>query len=298
MPELSSEATAELKTAAESGNPEAKQILSELSQTVPADKGTVGDNQKSGVKDGSEEDLSQVEKPHERNGRSEYRPTKLDTIRELRQKKRELERVLHERDTAYSQRLEELETKLKSLDRTGQPPATDEDILAKFLSKPNEFLEDRDKRVLQEISRLLDQKLQEMPTVLKRQQESSEALKMLENTENFDIDQDEDELYEILDSDYGIDEDILEDMLRRNPMKMAGFIVKVWEKRNNLSPETMKSKKVAASGVAGGKVPSGGKPSMKDIDERARQASLRGDSEEIKKILAEVDGLLRSGNLE
>lgn len=279
-----------LQESAASGDEGAKALLAEIGQPeqpakpAPAEEGKDGSNPPQTADKPAEAVDGEVDRGRDRSGTGERRPTKLDTIRELRSKLRELKGSASE-VPALKQQVQQLMEKLNSLQNGQGKPPSDSDSLTELLAKPDEFLTNREKRLKQEIEGLIDKKLGDLPNVFERRAERAEAIKVIEGIKGFDRDQDEDELLDLME-EHGLDE-----LAKTQPLKAARLAKKLWEERNNLPPETMADKRAATATAAGGTKPGiGKKPTLQDLNEKAKSAKTQ---EELDKVIEEIEALTK-----
>ena len=297
--EIPAEQLSVLQSQAQSGDETAKSLLADYGQSgEPAKQPTDPNPSENGAAEPAQEgeatppesQATEVDKSRGRNGKEEKKPTKLDTIRELRRKKRELEALSDRREQEWQKKIAELEAKVNSLQPNGQKTNSEEDALTELLSKPTDFLSQREKRLLEQVEKLMDQRLQTLPQLLGRTNEKAEASKLLKGIEGLDLENDEDALLDLL-SEYGLEEDDVYEMAENKPLKFARMVQRVWAKKNDLPPETLAAKSAATSTASGSK-PNLGKPmTLKDLNDRYAVAARQGNQAEMDRIHAEMESL-------
>jgi len=279
-----------LTAQAASGDQDAKEILAALGpkeapvqeppkdvipgESVPATEPQEGDKPASEVP-------GQVEQDRARDGKPERKPTQLDTIRDLRRTRREDRARFEQERQEWAKRLQALEEKFKTLPSGDKQEAPKEDELTRLLTQPGEFLSERDKRLIDQVRKEMKEQFGQLPNLLQRRAENDEARKIINSIQNFDQERDEDEMLDLLEADYGIDETMFQELVSKSPMKAATFLKKVWEKRNNLPAEKVADKVAASSGGLSAGKPVTAKPTMRELNDRYEAEARRGAPQEV-----------------
>lgn len=238
---------------------------------------------------------AEVDDGRSRDG-DDRKPSKIDTIRELRRERRQLrEEVASQkaREERFNQQLATLQAKLDALSN-GKPATTEKDTntLERLLAAPDELLSERDKRLKDELIKTIDERFKNLPGmlggILQTRDEKSEARKLVGSIKGLDLDRDEDQILEYMEEDYGLDENELAQLLDTKPLRTAQWIKKAWESRMTLPPEKKADKAAASSGqVSGSPVPVT-KPTLKDLNARFAQARTEDERARILKELESV----------
>lgn len=210
-------------------------------------------------------------------------PDARNAMRRLKQERRQLRM---ERD-ASRQREEELNKRLAALEAqaaksNGQPAKdAEEDELVKLLTKPKDFLRERDQNLIAAVREALKEDLAKARAAEEGKAQKTSAIKTLESIKDFDLERDEEEVFEIMEKEYGLDEDDVAHLLSTRPEKTANLIKRAWEKGHSLAlDDKAKSDKAAAKAVG----PAGGgsshsKTDLATINARAKGAKSKEDLE-------------------
>ena len=306
---LTEEQVTELSSKAQSGDADAKEILTGLGRdTAPAkadantDKNDATQTSEAEGGAGKAGTLAETD-PNADKGNggadtrrnrdgADQRPSKIDTIRELRRERRELRTQLEEmrkHDTTYAEKLAALEARLNA-PVNGKKEGTEPDILTKLLSTPEELLSGREKALMERVEKLISERVGQVPNMLKGMREKSDAVKTLGEIKDFDLDKDEDEVYQIMEEEYGFSEEEVVGLLEARPTRTAQLIKRAWEKHHVLDDGKKADKSAAASSAVGGS-PALAKPNLKDLNLRAKNAKT---PEELEKVIREIESFTTS----
>lgn len=295
--EIPEEAMALINTHASTGNDVAKSILTDLGKDIPPAKTEDPKPVETAPAEATpeaempKEDAQKVDQGQVRNGKAERKPSKIDTIRELRRKRRELESLMEERESGYHKKIEELSAKVDSLLQNGKQKQP-EDALTSLLENPDNFLSkreaEREQRLVEQMRKLIQESQMGLSAISRVQSERAEADKLLKSVEGFDLTENEDDLLDLLE-DYGYEQKDVYEMAEKRPMQFAKLAKKVWLGRNSLPAETVAAKSAAtASAAISGKTPVGPKPTLKELNSQYALANARGDAKAMERIMSEI----------
>lgn len=232
---------------------------------------------------------SKVDPSRDGDGGKKKGPSVYDTIKDLRRRLREskAEREgFRSKEAEYAAKLQQLEARLKSLP-DGASKAPEEDELTRLLTKPGDFLAERDKKLLSAVRQAIKEDLAKAESAKEAERQKSSAIEILGSIPNFDIDDNEDEVFDLMQEEYGWDESDLEYFLKARPEKTARQIRRAWEKNRSLAlPEKTRAEKAAAKSPSTGGVSTHTKTTLKDLDAKAKGARTR---EEINRLWEEVE---------
>lgn len=304
--EIPQEQMQTLENLASSGDDTAKEWLSELRPNPQPVKTGDGKEGGSGAADkgddkGAEappvtpgdaeaakkEPRSGVDPHRDGDGDAGKKPSVYDTIKELRRERRELRAEREnsrKREEQLNARLAQLETHLKSLPDGDKAKPTEEDDLTRLLTKPGDFLAEREKKLIAAVREAIKGDLAQARAAQDRREQRSSAIKIFESIPNFDLDENEDQVFELMKAEYGWDEDDVEFLLSTRPEKTAASIKRAWEKKFSTAlPEQTKSDKAAAKGVSvgGGGAKTYSKPTLADLNARAKSAKSQDDLDQL-----------------
>jgi hypothetical protein len=277
-----------LEQQASAGDEGAKQALTEFSAAKAPETTPKPDEVKTGSADTSKDvskDVSKVDQNQERNGQRDKGPSKLDTIRYLRAKNRELKAAASQVDE-LRRAVEQLQAQLKTPQTAPTKQPTDDDELAELLKSPKAYRERIRQELLEENKKLIQEALRGVPRTeeLQKQAEAVTAFKMLESLPDFD----EDEMLEFF------EEKGLDKIAKSNPMLAAQLASELWTKNKELPKETIADKKAAASSVASSAKPAlGASKTVPELSKLWADASARGDEIAMKQIESEIDSLVK-----
>lgn len=303
-----------LSASASSGDATAKDWLSELGhEPTPATSGDAkkdangategaevkaaekpkGEVSPQGDADATAKALDGVDARRDGAGGGGNKPNIYTEVKRLRQERRELRAEREEsrkREDAMNSRLAQLETMLKSQPHGDKPQPTEEDDLTKLLTKPGEYLAERDKKLISMVRDALKADMAQARATEERREQKSSAIKILESIQNFSLDEHEDEVFQLMEEEYGWDEADVEHELATRPTKAANLIKRAWEKKHSLalSPEVKAAKSSAGASANAGGGSTHSKTTHGDINARAKMAK---SPEELEKLWGELEKL-------
>jgi hypothetical protein len=286
-----------MESMAQSGDETAKSLLSDYrppaepeKQPPATEENRTGAAETPAEPEKAAEEPQAVDKQPGKQVQVDRRPTKLDTIRELRGKVRDLKAVAAE-VPALKEQLAALQAQMKSLHTGQKPTETTQDTLTKLLADPDKFLADYTARIIQETEEKLNRRFEEFPQRLNERQMRSEATKIIESA-GFDLEGDPDPVYDLWNAN-GISDDQVDQLAKSDPMTFARLTKLFQEKKDYLPPRVTADKAAAASAAASGAKPAiGAKPTLEDLNVRARQASARGDNAEYERVVSQISALV------
>lgn len=302
--EITDTDVADMQAAASSGDEVAKAALESLGRLKAPEIKPSDETVKEGVpaqeppKEAPKEEPPKAEaskvdgQPESKREGEPKGPSKLDTIRELRKRRRELEGILQQKEQEWENKLNALEQKIASL-QNGQKPASTEtdDLLTRLLTDPNKVLSEREERLVKELKEIKEA-VNKAPLLYQRQAEKSQAFKRIQSLEGFDKDDADawDDLVDVIADKTGIEAEFLYEMADRSPVKFAALAERHWNEGRKLSNQVLADKKAAASGVSGGgKAGSTGSASLADLNAQFARST---DKKEQDEILKKMDALL------
>jgi hypothetical protein len=209
------------------------------------------------------------------------RPSIYAENRRLKQERRKLREERDEsrrREEAITNRIAQLEARLKGSPDGSKTPETEEDLLTRLLSRPEDVFRERDKTLVQAVREALKEDLAKARALEESRSQKSSAIKTLESIKDFDLERDEEEVFEIMEKEYGLDEDDVAHLLSTRPTKTANLIRRAWEKTHSLAlPDSVKADKASAkaSAAIGGSTHS--KTTLRDLNSRATGAKSKED---------------------
>lgn len=201
-------------------------------------------------------------------------PSIYAEVRRLKQERRQLRTERdqsRQREESLNSRLAALEARPKASPDGSKPAATEEDALTQLLSDPKKFLAERDKSMLAAIREALQSDMAQARAAEQGRAEKSSAIKTLESIPDFNLDKDEDEVFEIMEKEYGLNEEDVEELLATRPQRTANWIKRAWEKSHSTSvSDSVRADKASAkaSGGGGGRMHS--KSSLAEVNARAK----------------------------
>lgn len=218
---------------------------------------------------------------------------------ERRRLKRERREALEQRDAATKRaaelvaRIEALEASAKSPRDGSKPESTEEDVLATILTKPEDYLTAREKkfeeRIVKQLAEAMTEHGNRQAQIAQHKADSSSAIKMLQTIKGFNSESDEDneKMLDLMEEEFRLDEGALEQQLRANPIRTAGWMKKTWERVNSTDvSSSVKSDKASAKSSASGGGQTHTKTSLGDLNSRAKGAK---SSEDLDKIWGELE---------
>lgn len=284
MKEIPAEQAKVLEQLASNGDEGAKQALTEFGAAKAPEITPKPEDGKTGPVEEVKEPPKEVDQGQERSGQREKGPSKLDTIRELRAKNRELKATASQVDE-LRRMVEQLQAQLKNPPTAQPKPPTDDDELAELLKSPRAYRERIRQEILEENKKLIQESMRNVPRTedLQRQAEVVSAFKMLESLPGYS----EDEMIDFME-DNGLDK-----IAQSNPMLAAQLASKLWTKQKELSKEVVADKKAAASSVASSAKPSlGAQRTASELNRLWKEALAKNDEPTMKQIEAEIDALV------
>ena len=230
-----------------------------------------------------------VDGDRERDGGGERHRTKQDTIRQLRQDRRELRAAIEKMEANYQQQITQLAKKLEGLQPGNAPAETDEDYLAKLLTKPKALLDEREKALVGRLE-ALEHRIDEYPSDLRQRQEKSEAFKRIKGLDGFNHQDTDawDDLVDLISDRTGLDTETLYQLAETQPGKFSQLSERHWNESRKLSAGTIKDKAAASSASAGGGK-TGGTVTLEDLNKRY---AVSTDKEEQRRIEEEMISIL------
>lgn len=290
---------ADLQGKASSGDAEAKEILTGLGRDQAPAKTTDATTEESATTQTPETETktteeatastedkeaakgaSEVESGRDRDG-SNRKPSKLQDISRLRRERRELREQIEAQKAEFTRKIADLEARFKTA-APGNTETTESDELTKLLMNPKGYLAESGKPLLEQTRTLVLEELSKMQAAQKMIAEKSEAVKLL-GTNKIDLDQDEDEIFKVMEEEFGFTDDEVTGLLRAAPLRTARMIERAWKKTHVISPEKKADKAAAASGASGGLPTPGTKPSLKELNDAYRNAKTPEEAEKIFK---------------
>lgn len=221
------------------------------------------------------------------------KPSIYAEVRRLKQERRDMRTQRDEsrkREETLNARLADLEARLKTLPDGSKSPSTEEDILTKLLTNPEAVFQEREKKLGTAIRQAVNEAVAQARAFEQQRAEKSSAIKILESIPNFDLEENEDEVFQLMEEEYGLDEEDVEHLLATRSEKTARWIKKAWEKKHSLAlPEKERAAKAAArSSVSSGGGQTHSKTSFGDLNARAKGAR---SAEELEKLWEEAGRL-------
>jgi hypothetical protein len=186
-------------------------------------------------------------------------------------------------------RLAALEAQPKARPDGSAQPKTETDTLTKFLTDPDGFFSERDKGLSQIISQAVKEAAVEQRKLDQARSDRSEAIKILDSLDGLDIEENDGEVYQLLEEELGMDDGYVEFLFKTQPSKTASLVRKLWEKKHSLAlSDKDRAAKSAAKPVSVGGGQTHSKVTLADINARAKGAK---SSEDLEKLWAEAERL-------
>lgn len=241
-----------------------------------------------------------VDPERPRNEDPNRRPSRMDTIRDLRRDRRQLREqneAMRKQGDDLSRQLTALNEKIKALENSG-PRGGDskEDDVVQLLSRPGEYLSEREKRLVESVQKAMDEKLQKLqasiPGLMTERSGKEQARKILTGIKDFDLERDEDDLMELVETKLGLDADDVEALLRKRPVETAEKLRRMWEESKKLSlpPQAAAAKAAAASAVPSGSSAPKQKRTLEQLNQDFANARTPQDRDRILKEIQAIAG--------
>lgn len=216
-------------------------------------------------------------------------------VRRLKQERRQLREerdASRKREETLNSRLAALEAKLSSTSHDHKPNATEEDLLTQLLTDPKKVFADEKKSLQEGMRELFREEMAKARALEESRAQRSSAIKTLESIKDFDLERDEDEVFEIMAEEYGLDEEDVEHLLATRPVKTAAWIKKAWEKKHStaLDDATKADKAAARATTAGGGGSTHSKATLSDVNSRAKGAK---SGEDLDRLWGDVEKLTK-----
>lgn len=226
-------------------------------------------------------------------GGGDKKPSIYAEVRRLKQERRELRMERDEsrkREETLNQRLAALEAQSKTAVDGSKAPKTEEDLLSKLLTDPKAVLAERDKGLLDSVREAIRDEQKKIRVAETRRQEQSSAIKTLESIKDFDLDRDEEKVFELMEEEYGLDEDDVAHMLATRPGKTAAWIKRAWEKKFSLavSDQVKADKAAARTQATAGSGKTHSKTTMETLNARAKGAKTKEELEAVWEEAAKI----------
>lgn len=262
------------------------------------DGAAAGDAPNAGAPDPSADATVDPERP--RNEDPNRRPSRMDTIRDLRRDRRQLKadnEALRKQSDEFARQLTALNDKIKALENSGPRggEAKEDDVVA-LLSRPGEYLSEREKRLVESVQKAVDEKLQRalasIPGQLAERSGKAQAREILNGIKDFNLDDDEDELMELVQAKTGLDANDVEMLLTKRPAETAAKLRRIWEeaKKISLSPQAAAAKAAAASAVPSGSSAPKPKRTLEQLNQDFANARTPQDRDRILKEIQAITG--------
>jgi len=290
---------AALRSQAESGNPEASNILTELGHPMSPDpKGTgkPGENGDGPKAPGEEEQppgkpTDKVDRPRESTKPDKKTQSPDSSLKEQNRGLRIQNRDLKETLSQALGRLDQIEAKIQgpTFTQEAPKPVSPDETLSSFFEDPLTFLSKRDEAILKKFR---EENGEFFNQSIEKREGKSRALNII-RTELKDFDEKADmaELLELIEEQTGGMS--LAQLAQNDPVKAANYAARRWNERNQLPPAVEKEKAAAASTAVGApKSDLGGKPTLESLNTQAKEAALRGDNDALAKIQQELRSLM------